>query len=109
MSWLESGQANIAWKAMALVALVLSVVIGARQYQMTACQARYNEASNASQRARAAAAESDRVALDAMLIAVADSPREAIGAIRKYNAARAAADQQRQANPIPPPPSETCG
>ena len=107
--WLSSRQADIAWKIMAAVALALSVTIGVRQYQMTQCQARYNEASNASQRARAQAAEADRQAQDAMFTAVAANPRGAIAAIRQYNQARAAADAQRASNPVPPPPSETCG
>lgn len=108
-SWLESRQANMVWKGMALAALLLSVVIGVQQIRMTGCQARYNEASNISQRARAEAAATDREALDRMLLAVADDPRSAIVAIRAYNESRRQADVQRAANPVPPPPSETCG
>lgn len=108
-TWLESRQANLAWKAMALAALLLSVAIGVQQIRMTGCQARYNEASNISQRARAEAAATDRVAIDALLVAVADNPRSAIDAVRAYNESRRQADVQRAQNPVPPPPSETCG
>lgn len=107
--WLASRQADAAWKIMALVALVLSVGIGARQYQMTACQARYAEVSNASQRARAEAATADREALDRLLQVVADDPDGAITAVREYNSARSVADEQRASHPVPPPPSGACG
>lgn len=107
--WLDGPAANRLWKIMAAVALLLSVAVGLRQYRMTACQARYNEASNVSQQARAEAAEADRVALDRLLRVVARTPQEALDAIRGYNSARDDADRQRAANPVPPPPSETCG
>lgn len=108
-TWLESRQANMAWKVMALAALMVSVAVGVQQIRMTGCQARYNEASNVSQRARAEAAGTDREALDRMLVAVADDPKTALAAIRTYNDSRRQADLQRAANPVPPPPSETCG
>lgn len=107
--WFGGRVANIAWKVMAAVALLLSIGIGYQQRQMTACQARYNEASNASQQARSLAAEADRQAVDELMRAVATNPRQALIAIRAYNAKRDLADRQREANPVPPPPSETCG
>lgn len=107
--WLDSPTADLVWKAMAGVALLLSLAIGGVQLKLTACQAAYAEASNISQRARAEAAEADRLALDRMLQVVADNPRGSLDAIREYNATRAAADAQRERNPIPPPPSSTCG
>jgi hypothetical protein len=109
VAWLDGRQANVAWKLMALAALVMSLFIAAKQYEMTGCQARYNEASNISQRARSEAATVDRVALDKLLVQVAEQPHSAIVAIRQYNQSRADADRQRAANPVPPSPSETCG
>lgn len=107
--WLSSRMADALWKIMALVALLASLAIGARQFQMTACQARFNEASNASTRARAEAAEVDRRAVDDLMRSVAANPREALDAIGAYNTSRAQADRQRSASPVPPPPSDTCG
>lgn len=107
--WLDGPLANIIWKGMALIALVLSVAIGVRQFQMTQCQARYNEASNVSQRARSEAAEQDRQAQDAMFKAIAKDPKSTIVLLNGYLEDRAAANAQRAQNPVPPPPSETCG
>lgn len=107
--WLDSRSAIRIVQIMAAIALVLSVGIAVRQYQLTSCVARYNERSNESQRARAEAADSDRKALDDMLQVVADNPRGAFEAIKHYNQVRAQADAQRARNPIPAPPSETCG
>lgn len=109
VAWLDSRLATRIVQLVAVVALLLSVWFGVQQYQLTKCQARYAEASNASQRARAQASEVDRQAQDALFKAVADNPRTAIAAIRAYNTARAEADSQRAANPIPPPPSTNCG
>jgi hypothetical protein len=109
VSWLDSRQAARVVQGVALLALVLSVYFGVQQFHLTQCQARYAEASNASQRARASAADVDRRAQDALFKAVADSPRSAITAIRAYNDSRAEADRQRAANPVPPPPSTNCG
>jgi len=109
VDWLDSRQAARIIQVVAVVALVLSVWFGIQQYQLTKCQASYAEASNASQRARADAAEVDRKAQDALFKAVADNPRTAVPAIREYNDARAEADKQRAANPIPPAPSTKCG
>ena len=108
-AWLDSPQANVAWKLMAAIALIISVFVAVQQWDMTACQARYNEASNASTRARAEAAEADRRALDDLLLVVADEPDAALAAVRHYNQVRAQADEQRRLNPVPPSPQETCG
>jgi hypothetical protein len=107
--WLGSRQADIAGKTMAAVALLLSLGIGVVQLRLTQCQARYAEVSNASQRARAEAAEQDRRAQDAMFDAIADQPRQAVTAVRAYRDLRRAADAQRAQNPIPPAPSTNCG
>lgn len=109
VSWLDSRQAARTVQVVAVVALLLSVVFGVQQYRLTKCQAQYAEASNASQRARAEAAEVDRLAQDKMFTTVAADPRAAIDAIRSYNESRADANRQRAANPIPPPPSTNCG
>lgn len=106
---LDSRRAFRLVQLMAAAALLLSVWVGWQQYRMTKCQARYNEASATSTRARAAAAEADRQALDSLMLAVAEQPRGAIQAVREYNAVRRVTDQQRAANPLPPPPSQTCG
>lgn len=107
--WLDSPAADRLWKVMAGVALLLSLGIGVVQLRLTACQAAYAEASNASQRARAQAAEVDRQALDRVMRVVAENPRQGLAAVQEYNAARAAADAQRARNPIPEPPSSNCG
>jgi hypothetical protein len=109
VAWLDSRHAARTVQVVAVLALFLSVWFGVQQYQLTACQAKYAEVSNASQRARARAAEVDRQAQDALFVQVAEQPRNAISAIRAYNASRAEADRQRAANPIPPPPSTKCG
>lgn len=107
--WLDSRRATRVVQVVAVLALLLSIGIAARQFQMTKCQARYAAVSNTSQRARAEAATTDRDALDKLLVAIADNPRSAIDAIRDYNASRALADRQRAANPVPPPPAGACG
>jgi hypothetical protein len=107
--WLDSPAADRAWKLASAVALSLSMVLGYAVYQQNRCQAAYAEASNASQRARAEAAEVDRLAHDAMFNAIADDPSGSISAIRAYRDSRAAANAQRARNPIPPAPSTNCG
>jgi len=107
--WLDSRGADRAGKVLAVVAMTLSLVLGYAVYRQTRCQADYAAASNASTRARAEAAETDRTAQDTLFRAIADHPREAIAAVRQYNGARAQADAQRARNPIPPPPSTACG
>jgi hypothetical protein len=109
VAWLDSRQAaRVVW-LVALLALCVSVWFGSQQYQLTRCQARYAEVSNTSQRARAEAAEKDRRAQDQLFQSIADEPGSAISSLRSYNESRMAADKQRAANPIPPPPSTNCG
>lgn len=109
VAWLDSRQAAAFVQVVAALALFLSVWFSVEQYQLGRCQARYAEASNTSQRARAEAAQVDRLAQDELFRKVAEHPETAIVAIRRYNASRAEADQRRAANPIPPPPSTKCG
>lgn len=109
VTWFDSITATRVVKIMALTALVVSIYASVGQYRLTACVARYNERSNVSQRARAEAAETDRQAQDVLFRAIADDPRHAIDRIRAYNESRATADAQRASNPVPAPPSETCG
>lgn len=109
VTFLDSRTAIRLVQAMAALALLLSLLVGFKQYRMTACQAAYNEQSNRSQQARAEAAKTDRDALDKLLQVVADNPRGSIDAIRQYNQSRLAGDAQRASNPVPPPPSQTCG
>jgi hypothetical protein len=107
--WLDSrAAARLVW-IVALAALLLCVGLGIKQFQLTTCQARYAEASNASQRARADAAEVDRQAQDQLFRSIADNPRAALDAVQAYNRSRASADAQRAQNPIPPAPSTNCG
>lgn len=109
VDWLDSRQAaRIVW-VVAVLALGLCVWLGLEQNELTRCQAAYAEASNASQRARAEAAELDRRAQDQLFDAIADNPRAAIDSLRSYNATRAEADRRRAANPVPPAPSTNCG
>lgn len=109
VGWLDSKEAARTVWILALGALALCVGLGVKQVQLTTCQARYADASNVSQRARAEAADVDRKAQDQLFRAIAADPRDAITAVRTYNQARATADAQRARNPIPPAPSTNCG
>ncbi len=109
VNWLDSRQAARTVWIVAVLALGLCVWLGLKQFDLTRCQAAYAEASNASQRARAEAAEVDRRAQDQLFDAIADDPRAAIVALRTYNAQREEADAKRAKNPIPPAPSTNCG
>jgi hypothetical protein len=107
--WLDSPTADRVWRMVAGVALLLSLGIGAVQLRLTQCQARYAEVSNASQRARAEAAELDRQAQDVLFQQIAADPRNTLQKLRIYNEQRAVANAQRAENPIPPAPSTNCG
>lgn len=107
--WLDSRMASRTVWLVAVVTLGLCLVLGFKQYNLTQCQAAYAEASNTSQRARAAAAETDRQAQDTLFQQIADQPRDSIKALREYNQSRADANAQRAKNPIPPAPSTNCG
>lgn len=114
---LESPWVNNVFRIIAIVSLLIGLSVGARQYRLTNCLTAYNEATNKASAQRAEAATSDREALDAMIKAIADArylpPGEAgkavSDALDNYLAARAAGDKQRQSNPLPGPPSQTCG
>lgn len=112
--WLESPWMNTAFRVIAVVSLLLGFGVGIRQYELTECLAEYNEASNKATAARAEAAGSDRKALDDMVKAIADAydsgDRTATRkALNDYLVSRARGDGQRQGNPLPAPPSQTCG
>lgn len=94
--------------------LGMSWYAGAQRAEYAHCQAAVNDALIHSQQARAAAAEQDRQAMDDLVAGVLTAsetrdPRASLAALRAYVTARAAADAQRAANPIPVPPSQTCG
>ncbi|MET0419321.1 MAG: hypothetical protein ABW022_25185 [Actinoplanes sp.] len=109
IAWLDSRQAaRLVW-LVALITLVACGVLAWKQYNLTTCQAKYAEASNASQRARAEAAEVDRRAQDRLFQSIAANPRSAVESLREYNATRAEADKRRAQNPVPPAPSTNCG
>lgn len=105
---LESPAVTLAATLVALVALILSIGVGIKQYQLSNCLAKYNDAASRATQARLLAADEDRAAQDDMFRAVAADPRSAIRAIKAYNEARASADKQRSEHPYPAPPSETC-
>jgi len=102
---LGSEIADWTFRAIALVSLIAALTVGAQQYRLANCLARYTEASNASTAARAAAAEGDRRAQDQMYKAIAESPRSAVAQLQQYLETRRQADAQRAANPVPPQPT----
>ena len=118
--------------AVSAAALALSVWSGIeRQHQAAAledyarCQARVNDAIVSSTLARADAADQDRASDRAESTATANliqgvftaSSREQLQhvyalyehSMGEITERRAAAEAQRRANPLPAPPSETCG
>ncbi len=113
---LESPWMNNVFRVVAIVSLLVGLSVGARQYRLTSSMTANNVATNQASAQRAEPAGADRKALDDMIKAIADArflpPAEAGPAVSKamdgYLAARAAADQQRQSNPLPAPPSERC-
>lgn len=130
---------SIALLVVSFAALVVGVASGLQTQAYTRCQARWNEQSALSARERAAAADQDRAADQAEVLADraeaaatrtliltvfnAKGPDQARAAFAAYEtstaavaeqrqqiaAQRAEADRQRQINPLPPLPSETCG
>jgi ABC-type transporter MlaC component len=119
--------------AVSLVSLVMAAVTSIQSYRQAACQANYNEINNQRTRiltdvgAKEREAERRRdAALDATFLdpSVAkpvsqrtpeDQHRvqalfaEYLDAARAVATERAAADEARAANPVPPPPSAVCG
>lgn len=114
-AWLDSPGVTRLLKVVAILSLLLAVGVGVQQARLTSCLAAYNEASNLSSRARTEAAEADRKAVDDMVKAIAEARRapDPAGAVDQalggYLQARAFADGQRAGNPLPGPPSQTCG
>lgn len=100
--------------AASFVSLGMSWYTGAQRAEYQHCQAAVNDNLIRTQQARAAAAEQDRQAMDdlvANILAASETrdPKGSLAALRAYLTARADADAQRAANPIPVPPSVTCG
>lgn len=118
-------RANVMLLVVSFTALIFGAVSTILQSDRNACQARVNEASAQAQLARAAAADQDRMSDRAETAATAtliqavftsttpDQVRRAYAAYAQtmvqIGKARAGAEAQRQANPLPAPPSETCG
>jgi len=94
-----------------IFALLMAVYTSYRSAVYTHCQANVNEALVRAQTSRAAAAEQDRDAVDRLVTDVlnARSREDSRAALERYRATRAAADAERAKNPIPAPPSQTCG
>lgn len=115
--WLESPAIYRVFQFVAVASLLIGLSVGIRQYNLTGCLAQYNDATNKATAARTEAAAADRKALDDMVQAIVDaralSPEQAQAAVNKaltgYLVARASADGQRKGNPLPGPPSQTCG
>jgi hypothetical protein len=104
---------------MILLALVVVGYVLIQYREFAECTARYNDAQAVSTRARAAAADRDRAAEDALWQAVADSgnpqvvpPDQAQKHIEKAFALfiqqRNQAREERARNPLPPGPSQVC-
>lgn len=116
-TWLDNPTMDRVFKVIAVLSLLASLFVGVQQYRLTACLADYNEASNANQQVRAAAAAEEREAQDAWAKALAQAveqpPAQArpavIAAFRTYAEARARIEGKREVMPIPAPPSQTCG
>jgi hypothetical protein len=116
-NWLDNPAMDRVFKVIALVSLLAALFVGVRQYELTACLAAYNEATNANTQLRAQAAQEERENLDAMISAIAEAPtlpaaaRPAAfqNALSEYLRSRAYIDGKREVMPIPAPPSQTCG
>lgn len=109
----------------ALVAIVMSVYQSVQFAAYNRCQSQVTEALIQSQLARAEAAEQDRASDREESAATADLIRAVFSStsreqtLNAYNAyasrmqeiaaRRASTDAQRQAHPLPAPPSQTCG
>ena len=91
--------------------LVVAISLYAGQREYVQCQAAVNNALITAQVARAGAGEQDRDAMDRLVsdVTKATSPADSRAALARYQQTRAAADADRAANPLPAPPSQTCG
>jgi hypothetical protein len=116
-NWLDNPAMDRVFKVIAVVSLLSALFVGVKQYELTACLATYNDASNANSQMRAAAAAEEREALDTMISAIAEvqtvpaASRQAAvaAAFQEYLRSRAYIDGKREVMPIPAPPSQTCG
>lgn len=114
VAFLDSPMVTRIVTAMVLVLTLSAIWLRAEQLDLTQCVAAYNDAANANSRARTAAAEYDRLALDEMIKGIAaarhNKDQTAIDeALSQYLQKRAFANGQRESSPMPAPPSETCG
>lgn len=89
-----------------------------KQERLTACVVTYIEAQNANSRLRADTAADERKLLDGLIAAqnaalhIPDAGQRLAAlqqAFATYEKGRAYAEGKRDASPIPPPPSQTCG
>ncbi|TAK89378.1 MAG: hypothetical protein EPO06_12005 [Burkholderiaceae bacterium] len=117
--WLSSRAAIALAQFVALAALILSVFIGVQWRNFVNCLANYNDQYAAVTATRAAAADRDRAAEDAMWQAFQDAgnpakvpPAQARQYAReafdRYLAARQQARDDRARNPLPSPPKQAC-
>lgn len=117
--WLDSPAARRFMQLLAVISLVLSLFVLARQNSLTNCLSRYNDRAAKATAARTAAAEQDREAQDKMWQAFADAgdPNKvppdkardyAATAFKEFLLSRAEANLRRSQNPLPAPPSEVC-
>jgi hypothetical protein len=121
------------FKILAMTSLLVSLFVAFQQYQLTDCLATYNETNNTRTRILTETALKERNAerrrddaLDSVFLDPSlqipqdertpdDGARvrrlfaEYLDAARDLAAQRAAADADRSANPVPPPPSLVCG
>lgn len=97
--------------AASMIALGFSTVTGIQSRDFAKCQAQVYEQLVAAQNARAAAGAQDRNAIDRLIqdVSEAKTPTDSRTALQRYRDTRAAADAERQRNPLPEPPSKRCG
>lgn len=97
---------------MSLLVLLSSIGVvwlGVQDSQRADCTARYNQKSAESQQARAAAAQRDRDALEALVRSlVDDNTADGREQVQRYLKAIEETDRERQENPVPPPPADLC-
>lgn len=120
-----SRRVNLILLIVSFAVLGIATVDDIRNREHLRCQAKVNEASAVAQIARSDAASQDRVsdraesgATAALIqtIFVSKTADQIRAAYARYSTdmavisqRRAAAEAQRQAHPLPDPPSETCG
>lgn len=97
-------------QVIAFASLLLSLAVGAKQYELASCLATYNNAQARANGPRIQAAEDDRQAMDELVnrIVTAKSRADSAAAFQDYVAKRRIANETRAKNPPPPPPSEVC-